>query len=180
MPSCAGFDSAAQRAWTSASWRGSGGATGAGLATRATRSDSELRVGSEEFDGGRYLRWRRMQLQNRRADGSLSSPYPCEFADRPRHGTDAVAVALWRRAAGGGVEVLLNSRRTQGFSTEMFTAFGVDLSSRRIVVTKSSQHFHAAYAPLSSRVIYADAPGSVSTDLAALPWRKVRRPRWPI
>lgn len=62
---------------------------------------------SEEFDGGRYLRWRRMQLQNRRADGSLSSPYPCEFADRPRHGTDAVAVALWRRAAGGGVEVLL-------------------------------------------------------------------------
>lgn len=66
-----------------------------------------VQLNSEEFDGGKYLRWRRMHLQNRRADGSLSPPYICEFADRPRHGTDAVAVALWRRDAAGQVEVLL-------------------------------------------------------------------------
>ncbi len=64
-------------------------------------------LSTEEYDGGRYLRWRRMHLQNRRHDGSLSPPYICEFADRPRHGTDAVALLLWRRAAGGQVEVLL-------------------------------------------------------------------------
>ena len=62
---------------------------------------------SEEYDGGKYLRWRRMHLQNRRADGSLSPPYICEFADRPRHGTDAVALVLWRRDAAGQAEVLL-------------------------------------------------------------------------
>jgi microcystin degradation protein MlrC len=75
----------------------------------------------------------------------------------------------------GGVEVLLNSRRTQGFSTEMFTAFGVDLGRRRIVVTKSSQHFHASFAKVAARILYVDAPGTLTTDLTTLPFRKARR-----
>lgn len=68
---------------------------------------------SEEHDGGRYLRWRRVHLQNLRADGSRSAQYICEFSDRPRHGTDAVAVVLWRRSLQGQgqglgqIEVLL-------------------------------------------------------------------------
>ena len=74
----------------------------------------------------------------------------------------------------GGVEVLLNSRRTQGFSTEMFTAFGVDLSSRRIVVTKSSQHFHASFSRIAARIVYLDAPGTLTADLTTLPFRKAR------
>ena len=41
----------------------------------------------------------------------------------------------------GGVEVLLNTRRTQAFGTDLFTQFGVDLAARRIVVVKSSLHF---------------------------------------
>jgi microcystin degradation protein MlrC len=75
----------------------------------------------------------------------------------------------------GGVEVLLNSRRTQGFSTEMFTAFGVDLSKRRIVVTKSSQHFHASFSKVAARILYVDAPGTLTSDLTTLPFRKARR-----
>lgn len=61
----------------------------------------------EELGRGRFLRLRRVNLRNRRADGSLSPPYSCELVDRPRHGTDAVVVGLWRRRADGGVEVLL-------------------------------------------------------------------------
>ena len=60
----------------------------------------------EELGRGRYLRLRRVNLRNRRADGSLSPPYFCELVDRPRHGTDAVVVGLWRRGE-HGVEVLL-------------------------------------------------------------------------
>jgi microcystin degradation protein MlrC len=73
-----------------------------------------------------------------------------------------------------GVEVLLNSRRTQGFSTEMFTAFGTDLSARRIVVVKSSQHFHASFSKVAARILYVDAPGTLTNDLTALPFRKAR------
>ncbi len=74
----------------------------------------------------------------------------------------------------GGVEVLLNSRRTQGFSTEMFTAFGVDLSTRRIVVVKSSQHFHASFSKVAARILYVDAPGTLTNDLTTLPFRRAR------
>ena len=81
---------------------------------------------------------------------------------------------LAQEVAIGGVEVLLNSRRTQGFSTEMFTAFGVDLSSRRIVVTKSSQHFHASFSRIAARIVYLDAPGTLTADLTTLPFRKAR------
>jgi microcystin degradation protein MlrC len=75
----------------------------------------------------------------------------------------------------GGVEVLLNARRTQGFSTEMFTQFGVDLRRRRIVVVKSSQHFLASFSKVATRVIYVDAPGTLASDLGTLPFRSARR-----
>jgi ADP-ribose pyrophosphatase len=63
----------------------------------------------ETFGGDGYLRVRRVHLRNVRADGSRSRPYFCELVDRPRHGTDAVVVALWHRTPTGQVHVLLRS-----------------------------------------------------------------------
>lgn len=74
----------------------------------------------------------------------------------------------------GGVEVVANTRRTQAFSTELFTQFGIDLRARRIVVVKSSQHFFASYSTVAAQVIYVDAPGALTTDLTTLPFRKAR------
>ncbi|MFM1989093.1 MAG: hypothetical protein RJA99_2050 [Pseudomonadota bacterium] len=75
----------------------------------------------------------------------------------------------------GGVEVVLNARRTQGISTELFTQFGIDLRERRLVVVKSSQHFHASFSRVAARTIYVDAPGTLTSDLTTLPYRKARR-----
>jgi ADP-ribose pyrophosphatase len=66
-------------------------------------------LGEESFGGDGYLRVRRIHLRNIRADGSRSRPYFCELVDRPRHGTDAVVVALWHRDASGQVHVLLRA-----------------------------------------------------------------------
>jgi len=74
----------------------------------------------------------------------------------------------------GGVEVVANARRTQAFSTELFTQFGIDLRARRILVVKSSQHFHAAFSPIAAQVIHVDAPGTLTQDLAALPFVRAR------
>jgi microcystin degradation protein MlrC len=79
-----------------------------------------------------------------------------------------------------GVRVILSSLRNQALGTDLFTKLGVQLNRQRIIVVKSSQHFHAAYAPLAARVIYVDAPGSVSFALGTLPYRKVRLPKWPL
>jgi ADP-ribose pyrophosphatase len=67
----------------------------------------ELVVDSDQVVGreGGFLAIRRLRLRNRRADGSLSEPYTCDFLVRP-YGVDAVVVALYHRAA-DGVRVLL-------------------------------------------------------------------------
>ena len=79
-----------------------------------------------------------------------------------------------------GVEILLCSLRNQAMGTDLFTGIGCDLATKKIVVVKSSQHFHASYSKIAARVIYAAAPGAVTLDLRTLPYRKVRRPKWPL
>jgi ADP-ribose pyrophosphatase len=54
---------------------------------------------------GGFLAIRRLRLRNRRADGSLSEPYLCDFIVRP-YGLDAVVVALYHRTE-RGIEVLV-------------------------------------------------------------------------
>jgi microcystin degradation protein MlrC len=50
-----------------------------------------------------------------------------------------------------GVTVIVNSKRSQCHSLDCFTKLGVDPSAKKVVVVKSMQHFHAAYAPIASR-----------------------------
>jgi len=81
-----------------------------------------------------------------------------------------LAVAL--RA--GGVELVVNSVRQQVFSPECFTGLGIDLAGKALAVVKSSQHFRARFDPLSDGVVYCDPPGSLSTDLSQMPYRRLR------
>ncbi|MEO8707312.1 MAG: NUDIX hydrolase [Kofleriaceae bacterium] len=62
--------------------------------------DSDQRTG-----GGGFLEIRRLQLRNRRDDGSLSAPYICDSIARP-YGQDAVVVAIYARGH-AGVQVLV-------------------------------------------------------------------------
>jgi len=78
-----------------------------------------------------------------------------------------------------GIDIVLNSVRTQAFGTDLFTGNGVTLPDKKLIVVKSSQHFHAAFAPLAKAVLYIGGPGAIATDFKALPYRKARRPLWP-
>ncbi len=79
-----------------------------------------------------------------------------------------------------GIEILLCTLRNQAMGTDLFTDLGCDLAARKIIVVKSSQHFYASFSKIAAHVIYADAPGSVARDINTLPYRKVRRPLWPL
>jgi microcystin degradation protein MlrC len=79
-----------------------------------------------------------------------------------------------------GVEILLCSLRNQAMGSDLFTNIGVDLAAKKIIVVKSSQHFYASFSMVAKKVIYVAAPGAVTVDLKTLPYKKIRRPKWPI
>jgi microcystin degradation protein MlrC len=80
----------------------------------------------------------------------------------------------------GSIDILLVSLRNQAIGTDLFTQAGCDLGARKLIVVKSSQHFQASFSKVAKKVIYAGAPGTVTLDLSTLPYRKIRRPKWPI
>jgi len=47
------------------------------------------------------------------------------------------------------------------------------------VVVKSMQHFHAAYAPIASEIVYVAAPGALLPEFDRLPYRKIDKTMWP-
>lgn len=79
-----------------------------------------------------------------------------------------------------GIDIVLSSKRSQAFGLEVFTNVGIDPRERKIVVVKSSHHFHAAYAPIASEVLYLESPGALQTGFGSIPYRKLQGPRWPL
>ena len=79
----------------------------------------------------------------------------------------------------GAIAVVCSTIRTQCFSPVCFTAAGIDIGARRVLVVKSMQHFHAAFAPIAGDILYVAAPGAVSPVITALPYRKASRDQWP-
>ena len=103
-------------------------------------------------------------------------------ADMVMTGLANIPVALGDCALleSAGIEIVLITRRNQAMGTDLFTQLGCDLAAKKIVVVKSSQHFYASFSKVAKHVIYAGAPGAVTPDLSTLPYRRVRRPKWPI
>jgi microcystin degradation protein MlrC len=79
-----------------------------------------------------------------------------------------------------GIEIVLTSLRNQAMGTDLFTQLGCDLAKKKVVVVKSSQHFYAAFSKIAKQVIYVGAPGAVALDLSTLPYKKIKRPKWPL
>jgi microcystin degradation protein MlrC len=80
----------------------------------------------------------------------------------------------------GGVEAVLISTRAQGMGIDLFSSLGIEPKSRKILVVKSNQHFHASFSQIAAQVIYAEGDGPLPRDYRKLPWQKVQRPIWPL
>ncbi len=80
----------------------------------------------------------------------------------------------------GGIDIVLNSIRTQVLSPEGFSQFGIDLAARKLVVIKSIQHFHAGFAPMASQIIYAVPPGPTVSDFTIPRYGARQTPYWPL
>lgn len=80
----------------------------------------------------------------------------------------------------GGVRVVVASNNLQVTDRNAFLSQGIDPATCAVVAVKSSHHFRAAFQPLAGEVVVCDSGGLVSPDFARFPYRKVRRPIWPL
>jgi microcystin degradation protein MlrC len=81
----------------------------------------------------------------------------------------------------GGIDVVLNTARTQALGLELFTAVGIDPRARKLLVLKSSNHFRAAYDPILAGVLHIHSDGLLRRDdYRLIPYLHVKRPIWPL
>ncbi|MBV8652791.1 MAG: M81 family metallopeptidase [Alphaproteobacteria bacterium] len=79
----------------------------------------------------------------------------------------------------GGIAVVCNTLRSQCKSLDCFTHVGVEPSAKKVVVVKSMQHFHAAYAPVASEILYVAVPGAVAPDFLQMRYLNASKRQWP-
>lgn len=84
----------------------------------------------------------------------------------------AMGDAVWLDI--GGIDVVVNSTRTQVFAPDAFTGLGIDLAKKRIVALKSSWHFQALFGPMADRIVAVATPGAIQMDFAGIAYRKKR------
>lgn len=79
-----------------------------------------------------------------------------------------------------GIDIALISLRTQVFSPELFTNLGIDVTNRRLVIVKSTQHFYGRFAPIAAEVLYISATGAVQPDFKNIPYKYADTHKYPI
>ncbi|GLQ05116.1 M81 family metallopeptidase [Sneathiella chinensis] len=78
-----------------------------------------------------------------------------------------------------GVDIIINDNRTQTFHPEAFEKLGINLSERKIVCVKSSNHYQAGFTPIAHKVIPVATPGAITPDYANIPYTKRSPNYWP-
>jgi microcystin degradation protein MlrC len=74
----------------------------------------------------------------------------------------------------------MTTRRGQGFAPSIFSAVGIDPEQKHILVVKSTQHFHAGFAPISKQVLYAGDLGALPGDMLKIPLERANtKQMWP-
>jgi microcystin degradation protein MlrC len=64
----------------------------------------------------------------------------------------------------GGIDVVISSERCQCCSPLIFRDLGIEPDLRHVLIVKSMQHFHGAFAPIAADLIYMAGPGAVNAD----------------
>jgi microcystin degradation protein MlrC len=80
----------------------------------------------------------------------------------------------------GEVALVVMERPVIQWDPELYRSLGLEPQGAQVVVVKSPAAFRAAYGPLAAEIRVLDAPGVCSPNLRGLPWRRCRRPIYPL
>lgn len=79
-----------------------------------------------------------------------------------------------------GIDIILNTTRAQSFDPSLFSVMGIDPTSKKILVIKSTNHFFASFSKIASEIFYCSAGTPYPNDPARTPYRRARRDIWPM
>jgi microcystin degradation protein MlrC len=106
-------------------------------------------------------------------DGVFTNTGPMGRGGRTRMGTTALLDL-------DGIAVIVTEQRVQALDLSLFRSVGLEPTTVRALVVKSSVHFRAAFVPVAAEIIDVDTPGISSPHLERFTFAHVRRPTWPL
>ncbi|WP_164833159.1 M81 family metallopeptidase, partial [Sinorhizobium meliloti] len=65
-----------------------------------------------------------------------------------------------------GIDIILNTTRAQSFDPSLFSVMGIDPTSKKILVIKSTNHFFASFSKIASEILYCSAGTPYPNDPA--------------
>lgn len=98
----------------------------------------------------------------------------------PMHNGVAYAVGKTARLRHGKVEFIVVSVRRQPLDDGVITMTGADIRDYQLVLLKSANHFHAYFDSRADGFVTSSPPGLGSGDLSTYPYRRIRRPIYPL
>ena len=106
-------------------------------------------------------------------DGVFTNTGPMGTGGRTRMGMTAVLNL-------DGIQVIVTEQRVQALDVSLFRSVGIEPTTARAIVVKSSVHFRAAFEPIAAEIIEVDTPGISSPHLERFAFRHIPRPIWPL
>lgn len=79
-----------------------------------------------------------------------------------------------------GLTILLTSRKTPPFDLGQWRSQGIEPEKLSFIGVKAAVAHRRAYDKIAARMLWADTPGPCRSDLTKLPFKKVRRPIFPL
>ena len=80
----------------------------------------------------------------------------------------------------GGVLLVLTEHRMPMWNLQQLRSLGIDPAGLKIIVVKSAIAYRAAYVPIASHILEVDTPGLSAADVRRFPYKKLRRPIYPL
>ena len=79
-----------------------------------------------------------------------------------------------------GIDVILNTVRSQVFNPDVFSNFGINPIDKEILVVKSTNHFHDAFSEIASEILYVAIDGLYPSNPTTNGYRNLNRQLWPL
>ncbi|MCY2965077.1 MAG: M81 family metallopeptidase [Planctomycetota bacterium] len=100
----------------------------------------------------------------------------------PATGAGPATVAAQRPSSAGqpGIRVLITSYKTPPFDLAQWRSQGIVPEEVDVIAVKAAVAHRKVYDPIARAHFTVETPGPCTSNLASLPWKRVRRPVFPL